>query len=234
MCRMWGIHDSAKFTIEIVPLMEAAINGYVMDWANILSDKLAIAMLEYKTNAHQTTKTIPPFYYSASIIDTTCFNYEFPLLRWRWTPQDPKPIHIYHEQLWKAHYKNHLYKIRNNFILPIYYSIFNNLAPRISQEAETDLTTIGSWFGEENFTYIRLFGSLTKPHVLPLYVPDKLLAQELAYQKIVDGTSKTLRNSKKQVWPIFPLQCSVFTLHDYKHAEKETKKNANAEAFHNS
>jgi len=31
MCRMWGIHDYAKFTIEMVPLMEAAINGYVMD-----------------------------------------------------------------------------------------------------------------------------------------------------------------------------------------------------------
>jgi len=31
MCRIWGIHDSSKFTIEMVPLMEAAINGYVMD-----------------------------------------------------------------------------------------------------------------------------------------------------------------------------------------------------------
>jgi len=58
---------------------------------------------------------------------------------------------------------------------------------------------------EEKFTYIRLFGILTKPHVLPLYVPYKLLARELAYEIKVEGTSKTLRNSKKQVWPIFPL-----------------------------
>lgn len=83
MCRMWGIHDSAKFTIEIIPLMEAAINGYVMDWANILSDKLATTILEYRANAYQTTRTIPPFYYSAYIIDTVCFNSEFPLLGWR-------------------------------------------------------------------------------------------------------------------------------------------------------
>lgn len=31
MCKLWGQHDSAKFTIDMVPLMEAAINGYVMD-----------------------------------------------------------------------------------------------------------------------------------------------------------------------------------------------------------
>lgn len=80
MCRMWGIHDYAKFTIEIIPLREVAINGYVMDWVNIWSDKLAITILEYRTNAHQTTKTIHPFYYSAYIMYTICFNFKFPLL----------------------------------------------------------------------------------------------------------------------------------------------------------
>jgi len=55
-------------------------------------------------------------------------------------------------------------------------------------------------------------------------VPDKLLARELAYQITTEGTSKTIRNSKKQVWPSFPLRCGVYTLHDYKHAEKETEK----------
>ena len=138
--------------------------------------------------------------------------------------QDPKPIHIYHQMLWKAHHKDHLYKICNGFMLPIYYAIFYKPAPRISEEAGIDLTAVGNWFGEEKFTHIRLFGSLTKPHVLPVYVPDKLLARELAYQITIEGTSKTLRNSKKQAWPAFPLRCGVFTLHDYKHAEKEAKK----------
>lgn len=208
----------------MVPPIEVAINGYVMDWVNILSNKLATTILEYIANVYRTTRNILPFYYSAFIMDTICFNSEFLLLRWRWTPTDPKPIHIYHQQLWKANYKNHLYKICNGFILHVYYSIFNNTSPKISLEVETYLTAIGSWFGEEKFTYIRLFGSLTKHHVLPLYVLDKLLARELAYQITVDGTSKTLRNSKKQVWPIFPLWCGIFTLHDYKHGEKETEK----------
>jgi len=55
-------------------------------------------------------------------------------------------------------------------------------------------------------------------------VPDKFLAWELAYQITIEGTSKTLRNSKKQEWPIFPLRCGIFTLHDYKHVEKESEK----------
>jgi len=86
------------------------------------------------------------------------------------------------------------------------------------------LTTVGSWFGEDKFTYVRIFGSLTKPHVLPLYVLDKLLAPELAYQTTVEGTSMNLKDSKKHMWPIFPLRCGIFTLHDYKHVEKEAVK----------
>ena len=82
-------------------------------------------------------------------------------------------------------------------MLLVYYAIFDKPAPRISEEAGIGFTAIGNWFGEDKFTYIRLSGSHTKHHVLPLYVPDKLLAWELAYQITVDGTSKTLKNSKK-------------------------------------
>jgi len=29
---------------------------------------------------------------------------------------------------------------------------------------------------------------------------------------------------QRNTWPTFPLRCGIFTLHDYKHAEKETDK----------
>ena len=109
-------------------------------------------------------------------------------------------------------------------MLPIYYAIFDKPAPKISSQAEIDLTALGNLFGEDKFTYIRVFGSLARPHVLPLYIPNKLLAREIAYQITSAGATKTLRNSKKQVWPPFPLWCGVYTLHDYKHAEKEAEK----------
>jgi len=170
------------------------------------------------------TRVIPPFYMSAYIMDTIYFNSKYSILGWKWTPQDPNPIHIYHKELWKSHYKNHLYRICHGFILPVYYAIFNKPAPRLSEEASVDLTAIGSWFGEEIFTYIRLFGSLANPHVLPLYILDKLLARELTHQITVEGMSRTLRDSKKHTWPTFPLRCGAFTLHDFKHAEKEAEK----------
>jgi len=144
MSRMWGQHDSAKFTIDMVLLMEVAINGYVMDWANILSDRLATAILECRTNAYKTSRTIPPFYYSAYIMETICFNSKYPVLQWKWTAQDPNPIHTYHKKFWKVHYKNHLYRIFNGFVLCVYYSIFNKPAPRISQEEGIDLIAIGN------------------------------------------------------------------------------------------
>lgn len=48
MCKLFRVHNSAKFSIDMVPLMEAAINGYIMDWANILSDIMATEILEYR------------------------------------------------------------------------------------------------------------------------------------------------------------------------------------------
>ena len=86
------------------------------------------------------------------------------------------------------------------------------------------MTAVASWFGEEKFTYIRVFGSQAKPHVLPLYIPDKLLAREVAYQISAEGVTQTLKRAKKHVWPSFPLQIGVYTLHDIKHVEKEAGK----------
>ena len=85
MCRLWGLHDSANITIEMVPLIEAACSGEIMDWAVILSDKLAKAILDFRSDYRVTERVIPPFYYSAYIMDVLCFNSEFPVLGWRWT-----------------------------------------------------------------------------------------------------------------------------------------------------
>ena len=224
MCRLWGLHDSANITIEMVPLIEAACSGEIMDWAVILSDKLAKAILDFRSDYRVSERVIPPFYYSAYIMDVLCFNSEFPVLGWRWTSQDPTPIHIYHRKLWKTSYKHHLYQICNGFMLPIHYLIFNKPAPKISEQAVVDLTAVAIWFGEEKFTYIRVFGSQAKPHVLPLYIPDKLLAREVAYQISAEGVTQTLKRAKKHVWPSFPLRIGMYTLHDIKHAEKEVGK----------
>lgn len=83
LCRLWGLHNSTNFTLEMVPLKEATCSGEIMDWADILSDKLAKAILNFIFNSRVTERFIPPFYYNAYVLDVLCFNSDFPMLGWR-------------------------------------------------------------------------------------------------------------------------------------------------------
>jgi len=95
---------------------------------------------------------------------------------------------------------------------------------RCSPEAQIDIIPITRWFGEEWFTYIRVFGSTVPPHVLPLYIPDKLLAREIAYQTYSEGSlTKDLKDKKKAIWPQFPVACGAFSLFDVGHAFTEVE-----------
>lgn len=74
------------------------------------------------------------------------------------------------------------------------------------------------WFEEESFTYIRVFGSLSHPHVLPIFIPDKFLAREIAYQIVGNGLTKVLKDAKKTTWPYFLISCGIYALENFRHA----------------
>ena len=155
-------------------------------------------------------------------MDAICFVSKFPLMGWQWTIQDPLPIHVYHKELWESKFIPHFYKIFHGIMLPLHKTLYNKYAPRFSSEAEVDILPVARWFGEEWFTYVRVFGSSASPHVLPLYVSDKILAREIAYQTCGQGgLTKDLKDKKKAVWPQFPVACGTFSLFDIGHAFKE-------------
>ena len=107
-------------------------------------------------------------------------------------------------------------------MLPLYRVLYNKDAPRFSPEVEADILLVKIWFGEDLFTYVRVFGSFASPHVLPLYVPDKLIAREISYQTCGDiGLTKELKDKNKAIWPQFPFSCGAFSLFDVGHAFKE-------------
>ena len=106
----------------MVPLIHSAVNSEIMDWAVIISDKIANRIFEYRKDKN--TGNTTPFYFCAYILDSLCFNSEFPMLGWKWTPKDPAPIHIYHKFLWKGNFKNHFYKVCHGFLIPVYQTIF--------------------------------------------------------------------------------------------------------------
>jgi hypothetical protein len=73
------------------------------------------------------------------------------------------------------------------------------------------------------YTYVRIFGATGPPHLLPKYVPDKLLAREVAYQTIEKGVTAYLSEKNKKYWPNFPLHIGQYSLLNKKHVEKEVE-----------
>lgn len=71
--------------------------------------------------------------------------------------------------------------------------VFDKKAPRLSKEYKVNIQPVVKWFGDELFTYIRVFGSTSTPHVLPWYFLDKLLAREISYQTVSKGVTRYLR-----------------------------------------
>lgn len=155
-------------------------------------------------------------------MDAIFFCMTFPTMGWKWTLQDPYPIHLSHKQIWESHYIPHFYKIFHAIVFPLHKIIFNKKAPRFSQEATIELLTTGKYFIEEWFTYIRDFCSTIDPQVLPLYFSDKLLAREISYQTVGQGLAKVLKDGNKSLWPIFPVKCGSFSLANFFHATKES------------
>ena len=120
-------------------------------------------------------------------MDAICFCSQFPNMGWKWTLQNPLPIHIYHKILWESQFHPLFYKICQGVMLLIHKAVFDRTTPRFSKEAEVDILSVARWFREDTFTYIRVLGSIASMHVLPYYVPNKLLAREIAYQTGGEG-----------------------------------------------
>jgi len=109
-------------------------------------------------------------------------------------------------------------------MLPIHKQVYNATTTSISKEAKLDILPVARWFGEETFTYTRVFGRIASPHFLPYYLPGMLMAREIAYQLAREvGMIKLLKEWKKDIWPTFPLQSGAFSLHDFGHACKEAE-----------
>ena len=97
LCRLFRKLDINKFSSEWLPLLDVATNATIMDWAQILSDNLASAILNYRTKRSFSQRVYPPFFLSGYVMDTICFVFDFPIMGWKWTVQNHLPIQAYHK-----------------------------------------------------------------------------------------------------------------------------------------
>lgn len=221
ICRFFSYSNTQNFFHQWKSLINVASEGYVLYWGNILSDNLATHIINFRSKHRVSGNIISPFDMSCYVMDSLSFIMDFISMGWKWTLEDPIPIHIYHDILWDSKYHPHFYKTLHRVMLPIHQIIFDKETLIISLEDEIDLLPVGNYFGEELFTYILVFGSLSNPHFLPLYVPYKLLAWEIRYKTVGNGISRVLKEFNKKVCHVFPLHCGMYTLENFKHVAIE-------------
>jgi hypothetical protein len=61
------------------------------------------------------------------------------------------------------------------------------------------------------------------PHLLPNYIPEKLLIREITYQTLKDGVTIALSIILKRYHPIFPIILGEQTLKNAPHAKTEAE-----------
>jgi hypothetical protein len=63
---------------------------------------------------------------------------------------------------------------------------------------------IVDWFLCKYYSYIRVYGTTGAPHLLPYFVPDRLLMREISYQTMGSGVTSLLLISKQKSLAYFP------------------------------
>jgi hypothetical protein len=139
---------------------------------------------------------------------------------WAWKPTDP-PIHIYCKVLWEHKYMTEYHRICDYFLAPLYKFIFDSPTPCMTDKALAIVHKIGDWYLMEHGTYIRVYGATKSPHLLPRFVPDILVLQEITYQTVIHGVRDSLYRDKKSIWPPLPLWVGSYSFRSIKQAQVE-------------
>lgn len=88
----------------------------------------------------------------------------------------------------------------------------------MSDKAIVVIKRIGDWYLMEHNTYIRVHDATKAPHLLPWFVPDKLVLQEVAYQTVIYGVGGMLYLGKKAICPPLPLYIGLYSFSNTKQA----------------
>lgn len=92
----------------------------------------------------------------------------------------------------------------------------------MSPETMEAVSEHADWFASSNGTYLRVFNSHKSSHMLPRWVTNKLVMQEVAYHISID-LSGVLRRNKKAPWPTLLLQIGLYEIRNLKVVETKGK-----------
>lgn len=112
-------------------------------------------------------------------LDAVCAKCDFEGVGLKWTPKEESPVHIYYNILSNTGQRGMYEKIAKYFISPIYNVFFGEEPPCVFERDKASLHDITDLFSNFHITYIRVFGAYKYLHVLPTFVTDKIVLQEV-------------------------------------------------------
>ena len=85
-----------------------------------------------------------------------------------------------------------------------------------------ELLNIVDWYGSLSGTFIMIFGGEKPLHVLPRYVTDKLIMQEISYHLSI-GLLIVLHRKNKAPWSALPFWIRLYEIKSLKDVYAKTK-----------
>jgi hypothetical protein len=101
-------------------------------------------------------------------------------------------------------------KTCEHFISLLYRLIFYKNSQCMIDKSIQMIDTNGDWHEIEKVTYMRIFGTNQPPHLLPKFILDKLVLQEIQYETYF------LSKNKKAPWTPRPLCTGAYNLENVK------------------
>jgi hypothetical protein len=218
LCRLHGEKDCSRFSEAWMPLAyTVAISGTSFNWGTIISKQLSTCILQAQQPKEGET---PAFYMASYLLDVICARNVFAGMNLSWHASE-LPVHVYFSILWENRYKRSYSLICDQFIAPIHFLLFKKECPRLSDAAKKVISKVGHWYLDERETYIRVFGVTGAPHLLPIYVPDRLVLGEICYQTILQGYNATLVKDKKWAFIPYGFHIGFYQVKDTAQAKQE-------------
>lgn len=133
-----------------------------------------------------------------------------------------QPIHVYCLELWDTKYKYSFKKVCNNSMSPLLSILTCELAPCKSECVREVVLDIGYRYVSPIGFYFCIYGSTKPPHLLPHYVPNKLVMIHIAYHNYIIGFKATMVRKIKSSWPSSPLQVGSYEIERINQEKVET------------
>jgi hypothetical protein len=80
----------------------------------------------------------------------------------------------------------------------------------MTNKAIVVIKRIRDWYLMENDTCIQVYGTMKSPHLLPWFVLDMIVLQQVAYQMTINGFRGMIYGDNKDIWPPLSLYIKAY------------------------